>query len=183
MKMKFILSVTSIYSLSILASSAAISMIIDPTTKEISFSGTASGTALDLGLGTFQVASWNNGLTSGSNETLVIGAAFNESFSNAANLIVFENTTTSNTGLRIVFANNGATLIPAITANATKISYAGMAANFIAVIDNYPSGDLIQNQGSGYGDISFTNTAVPEPSSSTLLLATCMLGLSIRRRK
>ncbi len=181
-KMKFLLSVASIYSLSVLASAAALTMTIDPTTKELSFSGSASGTSLELA-GVIQVTSWNHESVSGPNESLAIGTAFNETFSNRADIIVYENTTTMVTGLRILFANNNPTTIPTITANATKISYAGMASNFVTILDSYAPGTFTQNQGSGYGDISFTNTAVPEPSSTTFLLSSCLLALSIRRRK
>ena len=164
-----------------IASQAMITLTIDSDTETLTFTGTDTGNSFDPtgGFGIFQIASWQFGASSGTNETVDISSGFSESFNDQSGLTVIDGTTN---GIRLVVSNSGAPAAPFtdLTATGTPISYAGLSAPYRAILSSIPSGTMALDQGTGYSGIAIN--AIPEPSAVTPLLAAGILLTSLRRK-
>jgi len=154
--------------------SAELTLNIDTGAKTISFSGTDSGIALDIG-GIYLLNWYNQGPASSSQSIDIAGTAFEETIeSETFNVYIYAGDGTG--GLQLYFDNFAD--ITTLTGTGTAISYSGLGADYQRILEGSIGSTIPLGVGWGYSSINVAS--IPEPATLGLLAAG---GIALLRRR
>lgn len=153
-----------------LPASAAISFIIDPTGKTITFTGSDIGTPESFE--DYHFANWQSGSTTGSPQYLSLTSAFSGLDISYSNLVVYP-LSADGLYIEIVWTTSGSKIF---SGNGIPVSYAALNPASQSILES----TTFFSPASGLGLSSFES--VPEPSAFVMMLISSS-GLFLRRNR
>lgn len=151
-----------------LPASAAITFVIDPTGKTITFTGSDTGTPDPF----LNAAAWNSGTTSGGAESMLLTSAFSGTDYLFSNLVVYPSSV-DGLFIEVSWTTSGSKTFSGI---GIPVSYAALSPVSQSILEATTSFTL--SFGSGFSSFE----SVPEPSAFAMMLISSA-GLFLRRNR